>query len=266
MLKVKIEGLDRVQKKCQSIAGKARRAAVEAMTKTAQEIRSAERSRMQQAFDRPTPWVMKSVLVKKATKDRPEAKVWIDDEPGGKGTPPDRILQAEINGGARRQKRSEKALQRIGVLPSGWVAVPTRHAKKDGYGNMDRGQLVQILSALEAFGEQGYKANSTIRSRKARWKGNAKKGIRGHEYFAMGPGSKGLPPGIYMRKNYSSDERQKVAHLRRDGAKPIMIFAPKASYTVRLRFFDIAQEVIDRDLNRNFNETLRKYMQADGLL
>ena len=265
MLKVKIEGLDRVQKKCQSIAGKARRAAVEAMTKTAQEIKRAERASMEQSFDRPTPWVLNSLYMQRATKDKPEARVWLKDE-AGKGTPASKILQAQIDGGARRQKRSEKALQRIGVLPSGWVAVPTRHAKKDGYGNMDRGQLVQILSALEAFGEQGYKANSTIRSRKARWKGNAKKGIRGHEYFAIGPGSKGLPPGIYMRKNYSSDERQKVAHLRRDGAKPIMIFAPKASYTVRLRFFDIAQEVIDRDLNRNFNETLRKYMQADGLL
>lgn len=256
MLKVKIEGLDRVQKKCQSIAGKARRAAVEAMTKTAQEIRSAERSRMQQAFDRPTPWVMKSVLVKKATKDRHEAKVWIDDEPGGKGTPPDRILQAEINGGARRQKRSEKALQAVGILPSGWVAVPTRWAEKDGYGNMDRDQIVQILSHLRAQLGSGYESRlggKTFDAAKVK-KRIAKTGL---QYVAIKPGQKNnLPPGIYESKAWSKGKSM----------RPIMVFAPKASYTIRLRFFDIAQEVIDRDLNRNFNETLRKYMQADGLL
>jgi hypothetical protein len=255
MLKVKIEGLDRVQKKCQSIADKARRAAVVAMTKTAQEIKRAERAKMEQSFDRPTPWVLNSLYVKPATKAKPEARVWIKDE-AAKGTPASKILQAEIDGGARRQKRSEKALQAVGILPSGWVAVPTRWAKKDGYGNMDRGQIVQILSHLRAQLGSGYESRlggKTFDAAKVK-KRIAKTGL---QYVAIKPGQKNnLPPGIYESKGWSKGKSM----------RPIMIFAPKANYTVRLRFFDIAQEVIDRDLNRNFNETLRKFMQEDGLI
>lgn len=259
MLKVKIEGLDRVQKKCQSIAGKARRAAIEAMTKTAEEIKRAERASMEQSFDRPTPWVLDSLYVKPATKDRLEARVWIKDE-AVKGTPASKILQAEIDGGARRQKRSEKALQAVGILPSGWVAIPTKDAKKDGYDNMDKRQIVQILSDLRAQRGSGYESRlgGATDDQKKKLK---KLSRRGFGFFGVKPGTKNsLPPGVY---------RYLVGKAARGMKRPVqmvMVFAPKASYTVRLRFFDIAQEVIDRDLNRNFNETLRKYMQADGLL
>lgn len=259
MIKIGIEGFDRVQKRLGDLAGKARRAAVEAVTKTAQEVKRAERAQIAQVFDRPTPWVLNSVYMKPATRQKPEAVVWIKDE-AGKGIPSSKILQAEIDGGSRRQKRSEKALQSIGILPSGWVAVATKHAKTDAFGNMSRGQIVQILSHLQAFGEQGYSANATQKTLAKKWKGNEKKGIAGFGYFAIKPGNRfpktrHLYPGIYEVRGWAKGARS---------IKPVMIFTPVANYKVRFKFFDVAQDVADRELTRNFNETLKRYLREDG--
>lgn len=253
MLKVRIEGLDRVQKRLGALADKARRAAVEATTKTAQEVKRAERAQMEQVFDRPTPWVLNSIYMKPATKQKPEAMVWVKDE-AGKGVPSSKVLQAEIDGGKRRQKRSEKALQSVGILPAGWVAVPTKNAQLDAYGNMARGQIVQILSHLRAQLGGGYESRLGGRAFDA---AKVKKRIAktGVQYVAIKPGQKNnLPPGIYESKGWSKGKSM----------RPIMIFTPAANYKVRFRFFDVAQSVIDRDLNRVFNETLKRYLREDG--
>lgn len=65
------------------------------------------------------PYILKSVYVRKATPERLSVEI----EPtyfGGKGVDPQKILQAQEFGGARRDKRSEAALRRIGILPSGY--------------------------------------------------------------------------------------------------------------------------------------------------
>ena len=44
---------------------------------------------------------------------------------GGKGIDPQQILRAQEVGGRRHDKRSEKALRRVGILPNGYqTAIP----------------------------------------------------------------------------------------------------------------------------------------------
>ncbi|MDF5999583.1 hypothetical protein P4050_14390 [Pseudomonas aeruginosa] len=48
-------------------------------------------------------------------------------------------------------KASERNLRARGILPAGMFVVPAEGARLDQYGNMSRGQMIQILSGLGAL-------------------------------------------------------------------------------------------------------------------
>ena len=68
-------------------------------------------------------------------------------------------MPPQVAGGRRSLKSAEKMLAAKNYLPGGMVTVPGAGAKLDAYGNMSRGQLVQLISALLAFPKTGYNAN-----------------------------------------------------------------------------------------------------------
>ncbi|AXK40860.1 hypothetical protein DWG20_09340 [Crenobacter cavernae] len=226
-----------------------------ALTLTAQDVKRAEIAEMQRAFDRPTKYTLNSLYVKPATKRDLRAWVWLKYD-AGKGTPADKYLAAEIQGGGRKTKRFERALQQAGVMPRGMFAVPGSAAQKDAYGNMSRGQIVQILSYLRAFGEQGYKANMTDRRRGSLAKGNAKKGVRGFQYFVLRERHGKLPPGIYKKTAYSGADAARVAHLQGGGAKPVVIFVKSPGYSRRFKFFEVAGRTVRERFTANFDQAL----------
>ena len=89
---------------------------------------------------------------------------------GGKGIDPQKILNAQAWGGRRHDKRSEVALRRAGILPTGYqTAIPDDArggpypGSDDGRGNLRGAFLVQLISYFRAFGEQGYKANMSAK-------------------------------------------------------------------------------------------------------
>ena len=128
-----------------------------ALTKTAQHAQKAVIAEMPRVFDRPTPYTLRGTRVKPANykTGRMEASVEFKTDVS-KGTPAEKYLQAEVYGGSRRQKRFEVALQRIGVLPAGMFAVPGKALRLDAFGGIPARTIVQMLSYLQAFGEQGY--------------------------------------------------------------------------------------------------------------
>src|SRR3712207_5175441 len=69
--------------------------------------RAAEVERIRGVFDRPTPLVQRSPLVRKATKETLVAEVYIRDDVSRGGTPPAKILAAQVSGGARGPKAFE---------------------------------------------------------------------------------------------------------------------------------------------------------------
>ncbi len=200
---------------------------------------------MGRVFDRPTPYTLRSLYMR-VEKERLESEVWFKDQvDAGKGTAATQYLTPQVYGGGRGLKRFELALQRIHVLPAGMYAVPAPGAKFDAYGNINRGQIVQILSYLSAFGEQGYRANMTAARRAKLKRGTAK--TRGFEYIVIRPGTRNLRPGIW--------ERTQTAFGA--GMRPVLWFVRAPSYHKRLKFFEIAEQVHGRDFEQLFDRALR---------
>lgn len=231
-------------------------ATAKALTETAQYAQQAERREMETQFDRPTPYTLDSTYVKPATKADLVARVWIKDDTF-KGTPAAKYIGPEVYGGERHLKRFERALQSRGLLPGGMVAVPGSAAQLDQYGNVTRGQIVEILSFLNAFGEQGYKANMSQRRRDALLRG--KGGQRGYSYFVLPKREGKLPAGVYKRIAYGRDQR--ISHLAYSAAKPVFVFVRMPRYKPRLAFEEVARRAAeDRfeiEFQQAFDEAVR---------
>jgi hypothetical protein len=274
MATVTLQGLSGAQKRVRDLPRQIRFGAARALNESAFKVRDAIVLGMRRAFDRPTPFVLKSPWVgKQATRESLEAWVYPRD-PGGKSVDPANVLRASVTGGPRRQKRFEVALRRIGALGIGEVAVPAPRIANgpegDGYGGVRGSFIVKLLSYLQAFGEQGYRANMTERNRlrlsgRGRWDGrfipaSSKRYAKasgpiafrkgGVEYFV----SKGR--GTFTgRGSWKNGQRQHLARgiwertgLRGAAVKPVFYFRSSPVYQVRLPLKAIADETVNNTL------------------
>ena len=228
------------------LAGLGRQApfvAAVSLTRTAKDVQAAERKEMIRAFDRPVPYTLNSTFLKAATKGNLEAKVWLKDNPFGKGTPADRYLAPQIFGGARRLKGLERALAAVGLLPAGHYAVPAAGAQIDGNGNVKRSQIVQVLSQLKVQERAGYQSRATgsVRSRRT----VAKQGVT---YFVLPQVRRGLAAGIYMKRQFAHGS----------AIKPVFIFTKAMHYEKRLRFYEVGDETARERFPAHFREAWMK--------
>lgn len=239
-VKVDISGLER---RLQRLANEqVPFAMAKALTATAKLVVEAEKREMRDVFDRPRQNTLNSLYIKSASKQRLVAVVGIKDF-AGKGVAASKYLAAQIKGGNRRLKRFEKALQIVGVMPHGFVAVPGDAAKIDGDGNMEGGQIVQILSFFKAFPEMGYRANMTPKGRKALAKD--KKSHKGFSYFVGQPGDR-LPFGIWQRFSFYGGS----------AIKPVIMFVPYANYEANFDFYYVARKTAEREFPKQFKIAL----------
>jgi hypothetical protein len=209
-----------------------------ALTKTAKKAEAAEVREMRDVFKSPTPFTLSSVFVQPATSTRLEATVKLKDA-SMKAVPASKYLAPQIDGGQRGLKRFEKALTGIGVMPVGYRAVPGQGARIDSYGNMSRGQIVQILAFFRAFPEMGYKANMTDKS-KARLARGSKR-AQGFAYFVGTPGDR-LPLGVYQR----------VSFARGTAIKPVLLFVRSAVYQSRFDFEYVVNKTVETEFAGEF--------------
>lgn len=231
-MKIEMKGLEEVQDLLREIRDQGPYVMARTISKTAVKVKDAEVDEMRKVFDRPTPYTLSGVYAKTASKSDLTARVWLK-EMAGKGIAAVDFLWPQVHGGDRQLKRFEKALQYAGVLPRGYYCVPGQAAQRDQYGNMDKGQIVQIISYFQGFGEQGYRANMTAMKIKKLAKGT--KSSRGYAYFAMPPG-KHLHPGIYQR----------TAFAWGSAVKPVVIFVKRTRYEKRLDFYGVGQSTVDK--------------------
>lgn len=199
-----------------------------ALTKTAVEVRKDLQDEMRRVFDRPTNFTINSMYVKPATKVTLEAHVGHKDF-AAKGTPAGKYLQPQIVGGGRSYKRGETLLRDRGLLPAGMYAVPGQGAKLDRFGNINRGQLQQVLSNLGAQFDQ---YQNTPR---------AKKHLK--RYFVATING---TPGIWERLQH--------------GVRPFMVFVRAPTYRKRYDFFGVAERSAQRHLPRQADLALRRAM------
>lgn len=214
-----------------------------AVTKTAEDVRQAQVREMRDVFDRPTPYTLTAVENRLIKNDPPTARVWLKDF-AGKGTPASKYLLTQIKGGARPIKRFESALRTAGVLPEGMIAVPASGAKIDAYGNMDRGQIVQILSYFRAFPERGYKANMLHKTRERLARGSKKR--LGFSYFVGAPADGKLPLGVWQKTTFAIGS----------AIKPVLLFADAAYYRPIFNFEYVSRITIDRVFNGHFKAAM----------
>lgn len=247
-----------VARQVEAIGKQARYAAKEALTSTVLDMRTELKKEMSRAFDRPTPYTLNSMFIKKATMTNLEALVWVKDNAFSNGTPADRYLGPQIFGGKREQKKMERMLQRVGALPAGWHTVPGEGAELNAYGNMSQGQIVKVLSWLQAFGEQGYKKNATRATKE-----KIKRGTRtraGMEYFvSKGKGSalpggrvQHLPAGVWSKTAFGFGK----------SLKPILLFGKTTHYQPRLKFFEVGSKVADEKFVGHFDRELQNAMNT----
>ncbi|GAA5073524.1 hypothetical protein N0B44_15635 [Roseibacterium beibuensis] len=168
-----------------------------ALNDTANEIARGELpDEMQRVFDRPTRWTLRGFRYQWATKRRLAATV----EPKQMMARRD-YLRTQAEGGLRPQTGLERLLSARLRWAGQIVAVtPASGMRLDRYGNMSRGQLNQILSAIQA---QGDPSSNTTRASRSRNAGRA-------TYFVPRPGSR-LSPGVWMRTRAGS--LRKVLHF-----------------------------------------------------
>lgn len=224
--------------------------AAAALTWTMQDAQAAIKSEMSRVFDRPTTYALNGTLLKAATKQNLEARVWVKDNPFGKGTPADRFLLPQIYGGSRGLKGMETLLQRNGLMPSGWFAVPAAGAQLDGNGNVKRSQITQILSQLKVQRGAGYESRATGSARSNRT--IVRQGVT---YFALPRVRRGLQPGIYLKRAFAHGS----------AIKPVFIFVQTVQYRPRLKFFEVGQAVVDAQFPRRFDTAWTKAVQAARL-
>lgn len=267
-LSISTKGLDAVRAQINSLSrGQLKAAAIKAVNDVAfQNVRPAMQDEMRKRFDRPTDYILSSPRVVVATA----AQTFATIEPayrGGKGVDPQKILNAQAWGGRRRDKRSEVALRRAGILPAGMqTAIPSSPfpGSADGHGNLKGPFLVQLLSYFQAFGEQGYRANMKDARKKALLKrGGARLKDVGPQmgrryivsYGAMRAGARwakhgdndkrmsNLPPGIW-------------AVVGRTGAdiRPVLMFVRSGTYTPRL---DMDQVILAANVEENLQRRMR---------
>lgn len=232
-----------------------REATAKALTDAGFEARKVAQQEIDRSFDRPTPYIRRSIQVAKATADKLTATV----EPtymGGKGVDPQNIVRHNVFGGTRTVKASERALQRIGILQPGYSLVPGSACPLDAYGNIPRGFMKQLLTYFQALSEVGYKANMTAK-RKAKLAnmGRSERGyktINGVVYFVSwgklrDNGTRHLHYGIWSKTG-----------IHGATVKPVLIFVRTPAYGARLDFEGRpVQAALDK-----FNPRLRYHMRT----
>jgi hypothetical protein len=231
-----------------NIAAKIPDALVSALNSTAYVAKRDTEDAMRRSFDRPTPWVMSGIEYGRAGEKGNgafQSSVFIKDKASkGDQFALKRVLLPEFDGGQRRYKMFEAALNHVGVLYDGEFVVPTRHAIRDAYGNVPRQWIVQIMSALRANYKAGYTANRSLAS------GRRFRARTGGDWIV--PAKSGryqrskLKRGIYWRDDASRSLTMYFAFVRH---------AP--SYKQRIDLRSIVRGAIRKEFWTKFNAKIR---------
>ena len=255
----KVQGLERVESDLARLTdGQTRVAMAAAINDGAFAYRRALQAEMASVFDGLTPYVSKSVYVQQATADRMQATI-VPTYNGGKGVDPQKILAAQEMGGRRADKRSETALRRAGILPSGYqTAIPATPlaGSDDGRGNLKGPFITQLISYFQAFGEQGYRANMSAKRKAGLQRGTAKQA--GRRYFV----AYGRTRGDAKTKHLAPGRWAVVGDTGAD-VRPVLMFVRNANYKPRLSTEAAARRA---DLDNYLSKRMRyRIRQAAGV-
>jgi hypothetical protein len=196
-----------------------------ALTRSAVLSRDETRRDLGTVFDRPTPYTVNALYVEPAKADRLQASVKFKDDSATSGTPAAQYLMPHVKGGGRAQRRFEQLMVAAGHLPAGWFVVPGAGANLDAYGNISRGQIIQVLSQLRITAVAGSTRNMSFTDTRGALRAQKRAGGR---FFVVPPGSR-IAPGVYQREFIGRT------------VTPVMLFVSRVTYRATFDFFGTVQ-------------------------
>ncbi len=216
-------------------------AAKEVIGRTAGLVRKEIMAELPKVFDRPTPWTVNSIRYS-ISGDGQAATLFVTDD-RAKGISAQDFLRAEIMGGPRKDKRSEKALLSRGLLQGGEQVAPGNSGELDRFGNLRAGLIVQALSGIGAMHEMGFVANATARSRARAKRAQLAHASTGTRFF-VGKVHGGAP-GVYEV-------------LGRHHVRAVMHFIARPAYKARFNLQGLtnrfAAKIVPVQVRRVFHE------------
>jgi len=223
-IKIDTRDLERFARQFGEAGGKQIKfATARALTTVAKKGQQAAEQQIGSVFNNATPWIKNSVFTTAARTSNPEATVGIKDK-GGRATPA-HYLRDHINAGERGNKPMELAMRAMGILPAGWLAVPSKDGvQRDAYGNVSKATLSRVLRALD---QRQITTRGTVSSR----------------VFVIKPGVQShLAPGIWSATR--AGDQQVI--------KPVFLFVHEASYRKVLDLEEIVGDVVRREFDGAF--------------
>ena len=239
---VTIEAVGSTLQALQSTHDRLHKATVFTINRIAARVRSETVAQMRVRFDRPTPFVLRSMYIKSAKLEEvaPSAAVYLKDD--SLRNPMSKILGHQFSGGHRWAKRFEQALRRMRYLKADEFVAPGPDAKLDAYGNQSRGQIAQIMAALSLFQDHYQNATRSRRSRR-----NAERA--GNIFWSLG---KGIPNGNRLQR------RCWARGARGSAPKWLLVVIKNPTYKRRITLPEIKDRVVSGEWNAAFSEMLGK--------
>ncbi|HBC3499853.1 TPA: hypothetical protein KDY90_002634 [Vibrio parahaemolyticus] len=198
-----------------------------------EDVKPAFISEMKRKLDNPTRFTLNSVGIAPAKKSNMAARTFVRNE-ASKGTPPADYLAPNATGGPAHLKRSEKLLQRRGVLKRSQRLIPGRRTKLNRYGNWSGAQMNKALSNI---GHQHDRWQNTNRNTRV------KKGRARYTYFLIRNGHPKLTPGIWKEE--------------RGWAYPWVLFADNSQQRKRvLDFHSTSERVVRMNATRRAKQAI----------
>lgn len=169
MANIRLEGLGNVRELIAALGPNLEQANEKAQNRMAYALMVAEREQAKSSLANPTPFSVSSIVYKKvgatsfsvggvsvATPDIPGAGVFVGDLFQRFGANEEHYLGVQIFGGQTAgPRRSERALQSMGLMPAGYVWAPAQGVGFDAYGNVKGSVIQSMLADFRRNGRRG---------------------------------------------------------------------------------------------------------------
>lgn len=221
------------------------------------DLRPGFQKRLPEVFDRPTDFTVRGVYSKNASARELEAMVYFPESQDERGRAKREYMRPGAQGAsARRQKKTEFLLARMGALPPGWVTTPGKGAQLDAHGNVPGSVYRQIINVLQIR----YNAPKPVSARSQ--KAAKRMGVASLFFVVtigpnkLGKGGGWLPPGVWK-------------HLPGGRITQVLKFVKRASYQPRFKVKDEGVAIVRRVLPGRWREAVAliadRFAQSRGV-
>lgn len=242
------------------------------LTRLAQATRNDMTQQMREKIQGgPTSYTLRAMNWTKATRDNLTARVFLRTDAPSKGNPWAKVLAHLFAGGSRNWKKMEGAFLKAGILLPGYRMVAAANSwanPLDIYGNPKAALITRMISYFGAFGETGYRANMTAKSKarlaKKRRGASGYVTIQGVQYFVsrgrgtwQGAGAwrngrvQNLPAGIWAKRGTHGAD-----------VAPVFLFVKGAWYRQMFDLHGTAEKIVDKNASREFQSALHNSLRT----